>query len=77
MNAAQDAAFQANSGITAHDLSILLLGMLFALLLVWGVWAMRTAYVGWVEQRINQRQFIAVLVRFFSVYIVLAFLLLR
>lgn len=38
---------------------------------------MRTAYVGWVEHRINQRQFIAVIVRFVAVYLVLAFFLLR
>lgn len=77
MNAAQDAAFKANGGIAPSALSTLLLGLLFSVLLVWGVWAMRTAYVGWVEHRINQRQFIAVIVRFVAVYLVLAFFLLR
>ncbi len=77
MTAAQNAAFKANGGIDPGVLSTLLLGLLFATLLLWGVWAMRTAYVGWSEQRLNQRQFLAVIVRFLAVYLVLGYLLLR
>ena len=50
--------------------------MLFAVVLLWGVWAVRTAYVGWAEHRITERQFLAVVVRFVAMYLVLAFFLL-
>jgi integrating conjugative element protein (TIGR03758 family) len=76
MNAAQTAAFQANSGITPSDVSIVLIGAVFAVLLVWGVWAMRSAYVGWADEQLSQRQFLVVVVRFVVLYLVLAFFLL-
>ncbi|MBO9333126.1 TIGR03758 family integrating conjugative element protein [Achromobacter pulmonis] len=76
MNAAQISAFQANGGFTASAVSVVLIGAVFAVLLVWGVWAMRTAYVGWSEQRISQRQFLGVVVRFLALYLVLTFFLL-
>ncbi|MBV6791657.1 TIGR03758 family integrating conjugative element protein [Xanthomonas euvesicatoria] len=76
MNAAQISAFQANGGFTASAVSVVLIGAVFAVLLVWGVWAMRTAYVGWAEQRISQRQFLGVVVRFLAMYLVLTFFLL-
>ncbi|MCA9801240.1 MAG: TIGR03758 family integrating conjugative element protein, partial [Cyanobacteria bacterium HKST-UBA02] len=47
MNAAQATAFQANAGFSAPDMSIVLVSLVFAVLLLWGVWALRTAYVGW------------------------------
>ncbi|MQT50333.1 TIGR03758 family integrating conjugative element protein, partial [Pseudomonas helleri] len=56
MNANQLAAFQANGGFTPSAVAGVLLGAVFATLLLWGVWALRTAYVGWSEQRISQRQ---------------------
>ncbi|WP_140720741.1 TIGR03758 family integrating conjugative element protein [Pseudomonas sp. Hp2] len=76
MNAAQVSAFQANGGFTPSAVSVVLIGAVFAVLLVWGVWAMRTAYVGWSEQRISQRQFLSVVVRFLALYLVLTFFLL-
>ncbi|AZU14305.1 hypothetical protein AC611_16820 [Xanthomonas phaseoli pv. phaseoli] len=76
MNGAQLSAFQANSGITPAAMTTALIGMLFAVLLLWGVWAIRTAYVGWAESRINQRQFLGVVVRFIAMYVVLTFFLL-
>jgi integrating conjugative element protein (TIGR03758 family) len=76
MNAAQQAAFQANGGFSAENVSTLVLSFLFAVLLLWGVWAIRTAYVGWTENRINQRQFIGVIVRFLAIYLGLSFFLL-
>ncbi len=54
MNGAQVSAFQANSGIAPSAMATVLVGVVFAVLLVWGVWAMRTAYVGWSESRLNQ-----------------------
>jgi integrating conjugative element protein (TIGR03758 family) len=52
-SADQVAAFQANGGFAPSAVSAVVLGFVFAVLLLWGVWAMRTAYVGWAEHRIN------------------------
>lgn len=76
MNAAQISAFQANGGFTPSAVSVVLIGAVFAVLLVWGVWAMRAAYVGWAEQKISQRQLFGVVVRFIAMYAVLTFFLL-
>ncbi len=76
MNSAQLTAFQANSGITPSVMATALGGVVFAVLLLWGVWAIRTAYVGWADNRINQRQFLGVIVRFLAMYVVLTFFLL-
>jgi integrating conjugative element protein (TIGR03758 family) len=76
MNSAQLAAFQANSGIAPSAMATTLVGIVFAVLLVWGVWAIRTAYVGWAENTINSRQFLGVIVRFAAMYVVLTFFLL-
>lgn len=75
-SADQVAAFQANGGFAPSAVSAVVLGFVFAVLLLWGVWAMRTAYVGWVEHRITERQFLAVVVRFVAMYLVLTFFLL-
>jgi len=76
MNGAQLSAFQANSGITPNAMAVVLVGTVFAVLLVWGVWAIRTAYVGWAENRLNQPQFLGVCIRFVAMYLVLSFFLL-
>ncbi|MQT88079.1 TIGR03758 family integrating conjugative element protein [Pseudomonas nabeulensis] len=76
MTSAQLSAFQANSGIAPALLATVLVGLVFAVLLLWGAWAIRTAYVGWAENRINQRQFLGVIVRFLAMYLVLTFFLL-
>ncbi len=76
MNASQITAFQANGGVTPSAVSVVLVGAVFAVLLLWGAWALRTAYVGWSEQRISQRQFLGVAVRFVAMYVVLTFFLL-
>ena len=75
-SADQVAAFQANGGFTPAAVSTVVLSVVFAVLLVWGVWAMRTAYVGWAEQRLTQRQFLRVVVHFVAMYVVLTFFLL-
>ncbi|MBU0921455.1 MAG: TIGR03758 family integrating conjugative element protein [Pseudomonadota bacterium] len=76
MTAEQIAAFQANGGFAPSAVSVVALGFVFAVLLLWGVWAMRTAYVGWAENRINQRQLLGVGIRFVAMYLVLTFFLL-
>ena len=76
MNGAQLSAFQANSGIAPAVMATVLVGAVFAVLLLWGAWAIRTAYVGWAESRINQRQFLGVVVRFLAMYVVMTFFLL-
>ncbi|HNR82285.1 TIGR03758 family integrating conjugative element protein [Ottowia sp.] len=75
-SADQIAAFQANGGFTPSTASTVVLGFVFAVLLLWGVWAMRTAYVGWADRRLSQRQFLGVIVRFVAMYLVLGFFLL-
>ena len=76
MSADQIAAFQANGGFEPSAVSVVALGLVFAVLLLWGVWAMRTAYVGWAEHRLSDRQLVAVIVRFAAMYLVLSFFLL-
>jgi integrating conjugative element protein (TIGR03758 family) len=76
MSADQLTAFVANGGFTPSDSSFLFLGGVFAVLLLWGVWAMRTAYVGWAESSISARQLLLVIVRIVAMYLVLTFLLL-
>ena len=75
-SADQVAAFTANGGFTPGAVSTVVLGFVFTVLLLWGVWAMRTAYVGWAEHRLTQRQFLGVIVRFAAIYLVLGFFLL-
>lgn len=76
MSSDEHTAFVAGSGFQPSDCARLLLSTVFVVLLLWGVWAMRTAYVGWVERQISQRQFLAVIVRFIAIYLVLTYLLL-
>mgnify|MGYP000597715073 FL=1 len=76
MNAAQISAFQANGGLAPAVVATAVLSLVFAVLLLWGVWAMRTAYTGWAEQRLSQRQFLGVVVRFVAMYLVLTYFLL-
>jgi integrating conjugative element protein (TIGR03758 family) len=76
VTADQIAAFQANGGFAPSAVSVVMLGVVFAVLLLWGVWAMRTAYVGWAEHRLTERQFLGVIVRFVAMYLVLSFFLL-
>ena len=76
MSADQVAAFSANSGFTPAACSVVLMSGLFAALLLWGVWAIRTAYVGWADDQLSPRQFLAVIVRFVAMYLVLTYLLL-
>ena len=76
MTGAQLSAFQANSGISPSVMATVLVGVVFAVLRLWGVWAIRTAYVGWAENHLSQRQFFGVAVRFLAMYVVLTFFLL-
>jgi integrating conjugative element protein (TIGR03758 family) len=76
MTADQTTAFQANGGFLPADVSAVVLAFVFAVLLLWGAWALRSAYVGWAEQRITQRQFFGVAVRFVALYLALTCFLL-
>ncbi|MFJ4346339.1 TIGR03758 family integrating conjugative element protein [Pseudomonas sp. NPDC089401] len=73
MTAAQQAAFQAHSGFTPSQMATLVLSLVFAITLLWGAWAIRTAYTGWAEQRLSNRQFVGVVIRFVALYLVLTF----
>ena len=76
MSADEQTAFVAASGFQPSDCATLLLSFVFVLLLLWGVWAMRSAYVGWADGQIPQRLFLIVIVRFAAMYVVLSYLLL-
>jgi integrating conjugative element protein (TIGR03758 family) len=76
VSADQVTAFTSNGGFAAADAAVLLESAVFVVLLLWGVWALRTAYVGWAEGQIHNRVFLGVLVRFVALYLVLTFLLL-
>ncbi|GHU39098.1 integrating conjugative element protein [Betaproteobacteria bacterium] len=76
MNAAQSAAFQAHAGFAPAELSAVVLGVVFSVLLLWGVWAMHTAYSGWAGQHLTQGQFLGVVIRFLAIYLALGFFLL-
>jgi integrating conjugative element protein (TIGR03758 family) len=69
-------AFTANSGFAPAACANLFLSFVFVVILLWGVWAMRSAYVGWAEAELSGRQFLMVIVRFVALYLVLSFLLL-
>ncbi|MFG1304672.1 TIGR03758 family integrating conjugative element protein [Xanthobacter autotrophicus] len=76
MNPDQLTAFQANGGFTPSAVSTVLIGAVFAVLLVWGVWALRVAYVGWSQERLSEHQLLGVAMRFAAIYLVLTFFLL-
>lgn len=72
----QMTAFLSNGGFTPSACATLLLSSVFVVLLLWGVWAMRTAYVGWAERHVSPRMFLAVIVRFVAMYLALTYFLL-
>ena len=76
MSADEQTVFVAASGFQPSDCATLLLGVVFVVFLLWGVWAMRSAYVGWADGQISQRLFLLVIVRFAALYVVLSYLLL-
>lgn len=69
-------AFLSNGGFTPSACATLLLSAVFVVLLLWGVWAMRTAYVGWAERHVSNRMFLALIVRFVAMYLALTYFLL-
>jgi integrating conjugative element protein (TIGR03758 family) len=76
MSADEQTAFVAASGFQPSDCATLLLSFVFVVLLLWGVWAMRSAYIGWADGQISQRLLFVVIVRFAAMYVVLSYLLL-
>ncbi len=76
MNAAQANAFTANSGFAAAAVQNAMVACVLAVALVWGVWAVRSAYVAWADQAISQRQLLIVAIRVAAIYAVLTFFLL-
>lgn len=69
-------AFLSNGGFTPSACATVLLSGVFVVLLLWGAWAMRSAYVGWAEHQISPRLFLAVIVRFVAMYLALTYFLL-
>jgi integrating conjugative element protein (TIGR03758 family) len=73
----QIAAFESTSTFTLAESSYFFNGLVFSLLLIWGTWALRTAYTGWADGQLKGRQFGAVAARVALMYLFLGFLLLR
>lgn len=76
MNADQINAFVSNGGFSPSECATLLLCVLFAVLLLWGAWAIHVAFVGWADTQLSQRQLLMVLVRVVALYLLLTFFLL-
>jgi len=71
----QSAAFQASAGISPSQTSVVMLGIVFAVLLLYGAWSLKTAYSGWAQQELSNAQFALVIVRFLAIFLGLGFLL--
>jgi integrating conjugative element protein (TIGR03758 family) len=76
LSADQLNAFKVNGGFEPAQVATLLLCTVFVVLLVWGVWAIRSAYSCWAANDLSHKEFAMVIVRFASMYLVLTFLLL-
>ncbi|MCL2590238.1 MAG: TIGR03758 family integrating conjugative element protein [Betaproteobacteria bacterium] len=72
----QSSAFQASAGYLPGHASTVMLSIVFAVLLFYGAWAIRTAYSGWASQELSNSQFALVVVRFVAIYLGLGFFLL-
>lgn len=71
MSSEQNSAFQATGGFTSVSLSNLIVGCVLALLLVWGGWAVITAYKGWARGQVEKSALVALIGRFLLMYLVL------
>lgn len=76
MTTAQTTAFQATGGFLPVAVAPVLLGLVFALLLLWGAWAISTAYKGWARGNLSMGSLGALCGRFLLMYLFLAFFLL-
>jgi len=72
----QLSAFKINGGFEPTEVATLLLCAVFVVLLVWGVWAIRSAYSCWATNQLSHKEFVLVVVRFSAMYLALTFLLL-
>ncbi|MCL1861878.1 MAG: TIGR03758 family integrating conjugative element protein [Proteobacteria bacterium] len=73
----QSSAFFANAGFFPGHVSTVMLGIVFAVLLLYGAWAIKTAYSGWAQQDLSNAQFTLVAVRFLAIYLGLGFFLFK
>lgn len=65
MTSSQESAWRINAGYSPDQLGTLVIAFVFAILLVYGTWAIWTAYVGWCDQKITKKEFLMAVVRFF------------
>lgn len=75
MTTAQTAAFKATGGFAPDKLSDLVVGFVLAVLLVWGAWAVSTAYKGWTRGQVEKSALASLLARFAMLYLLLLALL--
>lgn len=71
MSAQQKVAFEATGGFTAVALSNLIVGFVLAALLIWGAWAVSTAYKGWARGQVDKSTLATLIARFGMMYLVL------
>lgn len=76
LSADQLSAFKTNGGFDPSQVATFLLCSVFVVLLVWGVWAIRSAYTCWASNELSHKEFVMVVVRFSMMYLALTFLLL-
>ncbi|MDR2015205.1 MAG: TIGR03758 family integrating conjugative element protein [Azoarcus sp.] len=72
----QATAFYINAGFPPGQVSFVMRGIVFAVLLLYGAWAMKTAYSGWAEQSLTNAQFAMLIARFLALFLALGFFLL-
>ena len=75
MTTAQSAAFKATGGFAADKLSDLVVGIVLAVLLLWGAWAVTTAYKGWARGQVEKSALASLVARFAMMYLLLLALL--
>lgn len=77
MSAEQASAFQAMGGFQASQSSTLILGLVFALVLVYSAWALHAGYRGWASGQLSNGRFGGLLARLALLYAALTYFLLH
>lgn len=77
MSAAQSAAFFNTTGFKPDETNTLFVGFVLTISLLWGAWAILTAYRGWATRKLDGDKLVGVIGRFFLIYLVLGYLVLK
>lgn len=77
MSAEQASAFQAMGGFQASQSLLLILGLVFALVLLYSAWAIGVGYRGWASGQLSNGKFGGLIARLVLLYAVLTYFLLQ